>query len=79
MALKVYAIWPHHQYGWHAFQYLTVVRRIPAAPLSNPLPDAAAGTETKQVPLSSTLGDKGGRFPQGRFGPVCRIAGAMGC
>jgi hypothetical protein len=34
MAVKIHAVWPHHQYGWHAFQYLTVVRRIPAALLS---------------------------------------------
>src|ERR1035441_5905046 len=34
MAVKIHAVWPHHPYGWHAFQYLTVVRRIPAAPLS---------------------------------------------
>ena len=34
MAVKIYAVWPHHQYGWHAFQYLTVVRRIPDALLS---------------------------------------------
>src|ERR1035441_4351555 len=31
MAVKIHAVWPHHQYGWHAFQYLTVVRRILAA------------------------------------------------
>jgi len=30
MAVKIHAVWPHHQYGWHAFQYLTVVRRIAA-------------------------------------------------
>jgi len=28
------ALWPHHQYGWHAFQYLTVLRWIPDALLS---------------------------------------------
>jgi hypothetical protein len=31
MAVKIHAVRPHHQYGWHVFQYLTVVRRIPAA------------------------------------------------
>jgi hypothetical protein len=34
MAVKIHAVWPHHQYGWHAFQYLTIVRRSPAALLS---------------------------------------------
>src|ERR1035437_5268132 len=34
MAVKIQAVWPDHQYGWHAFQYLTAVPRIPAALLS---------------------------------------------
>ena len=34
MAVIIDAVWPHHQYGWHAFQYLTAVRRIPDALLS---------------------------------------------
>jgi len=34
MAVKIHTVWPRHQYGRHAFQYLTVVRRIPAALLS---------------------------------------------
>ena len=29
MAIKIDAVWPHHQNGWHALQYLTIVRRIP--------------------------------------------------
>jgi hypothetical protein len=67
MAVKIQAVWPHHQDGWHAFQYLTVVRRIPASPgrsVVNPLPGAAVGAETRQVPLSSILRDKGGSIAQ---------------
>jgi hypothetical protein len=39
----------HHQYGWHAFQYLTVVRWIPDALLSIRLPGAAVGAGTRQI------------------------------
>ena len=34
MAVKIHPVWPHQQYGRHTLQYLTVVRRIPAALLS---------------------------------------------
>jgi len=49
MAAKIDAIWPHHQYGRHAFQYLTVVPRIPVAIPSNALPYAAVSDETSHA------------------------------
>src|ERR1039458_3218221 len=57
MAVKIHAVWPHHQYGWHAFQYLTVLPRIPCSTFVNPRPGAVVGAETRQIPLPSILCD----------------------
>ena len=63
MAVKIDAIWPHHQYGWHAFQYLTVVRRIPDALLSIRC-RRSGGYRDWADRLPSRLGNKGGSIAQ---------------
>ena len=32
VAVKLHAVRPYHQYGWHAFQYLTVMRMLIRCP-----------------------------------------------
>ena len=68
MAVKIHSVGPDHQYGWHAFQYLTVVPRIPVALLLIRCRVRRWAPKRGKAPLSSMLGDQAGA--------ICWDAGA---